>query len=139
MILGSKAGRTAALGGALVGTALVAVGVTGVPLRTDEAFVVASPRDGAVVGDGALFSWGASAGASAYAVIVDGSLPRPGQVVSPTARVVMVTATSVRLTLGRAKTGSPSSRGFHTVTVLPLDGGGRRIGRDAAVVHVRNS
>ena len=41
------------------------------------------------------------------------------------------------LTLGPASKGSPSSRRFHTVSVVPLDSDGRRIGEDVATVHLR--
>jgi hypothetical protein len=139
VILGTPSGRTAVLGATLVVAAVTGLAVSGTPLRRDRDFTVSTPRDGAAIGSDALFTWAPTRGATTYAVVVDAGLPAQGQVVSPSERVMTVSGTSVRLTLGRARTGSPSSRGFHTVTVLPLDEQGRRLGRDAAVVHVRNA
>ena len=128
----------AALATVLVTAGGTAVAVSAVPLTRDADFVVTAPRDGDTVGRDFLLSWSAVAGRSGYAVVVDADVPAPGRAVASSAHVLTVTGTSLRLTLGRARTGSPSARGYHTVTVLALDGAGRRAGSAAAVVHVRN-
>lgn len=137
MIVNSPVGRAAALGGLLLLSGVTAMALSDQTLTRDRGFGIRVPGDGARIESGTLFSWTSQQNSSTYAVLVDATIPRPGAFVAPTDRILTVTGTSVRLTLGRAKTGSPSARGFHTVTVLPLDGQGRRLGSSAAVVHVR--
>jgi hypothetical protein len=120
----------------VAGTAVAAVAGPDVPLSDDASFAVTAPADGAAVGDGFRLAW-TSAGTDRYAVVVDDAVPAPGSRVEAGERVLLLTGTSLRLTLGDATTGSPSARAAHSITVVPLDAAGRRSGEDVAVVHVR--
>ncbi len=117
----------------------VAVAAGPAPLTRDGGFEVLSPRDGARVPASFDLRWSRAGRATTYAVLVDADVPAPGASVEPGDRVLTVSGQQIELSLGRAKTGSPSARAFHTVTVIPLDAAGRRTGWDAAVVHVRNA
>ena len=107
------------------------------PLTRDAGFVVRQPVDGSEVGDRARVSWTAVRGATRYALVVDAAAPAPGRVATAGERVLLVAGQEAWLTLGPASKGSPSSRRFHTVSVVPLDSDGRRIGEDVATVHLR--
>ena len=120
----------------VTGTAVAAVAGPDVPLTDDATFAVTAPSDGATVGDAFRLAW-TSAGTDRYAVVVDGTVPAPGRRVEAGERVLLVTGTSLRLTLGDATTGSPTARAAHSITVVPLDAAGRRDGEGAAVVRVR--
>ena len=130
---------TAALLGAtlLVGSTAAFVAADP-PLTRDTGFAVVAPADGSAVGPNFLLRWAPKGSRTSYAVVVDHGVPAPGSMVQPGSRTLTVTGTALRLSLGRAKTGSPSARAFHTVTIVALDDAGRRDGHDAAVVHVRN-
>lgn len=130
---------TAALLGAtlLVGSTAAFVAADP-PLTRDTDFAVVAPADGSTVGPNFLLRWSPHGRRTSYAVVVDRALPAPGAVVQPDDRTLTVTGTALRLSLGPAKSGSPSARAFHTVTIVALDDAGRRAGHDAAVVHVRN-
>ena len=138
MIVNSLPGRTATLAVVLAASGSAALAASGAPMQREKSFVVSAPRDGALIHADALFSWVPVRDAASYAVLVDASIPSEGAVVMASDRVVTVATTSVRLTLGPATSGSPSARDFHSVVVLPLDDQGRRLGRAAAVVHVRD-
>lgn len=117
----------------------IAVATGEVPLTRNGAFDVLAPRDGAKVPTAFEVRWSKVDAFTTYAVVVDDDVPTPGDVVEPGERILTITGQQVELSLGRATTGSPSARSFHTVTVIPLDAAGRRAGWDAAVVHVRNA
>lgn len=131
--------RTAVLTACLVASLTTAVVAQGVPLTRERGFTVLSPVDGAAIADAFLLRWSAWGSRTSYAVVVDAAIPRPGALVTASDRVLTVQGTSVQLSLGRAASGSPAARAFHTVTVLALDDAGRRVGSSAAVVHVRNA
>lgn len=131
-------GTAVALTAVLLTAGTAAVAGSPVPLTRVRSLEVLSPRDGAVVAPDFLLSWSSTSGRTNYAVVVDAAIPHPGDVVRPDGHRLTVTTTSIRLTLGRARTGSPTARPFHTVTVIALDDRGRRVGSAAAVVHVRN-
>ncbi len=122
---------------AVAGSLAVAAGE--VPLTRDGGFGVLAPRDGAEVPAAFELRWSKAASFTTYAVVVDADVPITGDLVKPGERVLTISGQQLELSLGRAKTGSPSARSFHTVTVIPLDAAGRRAGWDAAVVHVRNA
>ena len=105
-------------------------------LTTDVSFRVTAPAYGTRVSGPIGLAWTASAGASSYAVVVDKAPPVPGAVVRPGTQVVTLAGNTVTLVLGKARSGSPSVRRFHTVRVIPVDGEGRRRGEDVAVLHV---
>lgn len=119
----------------LAGVAVLAVPHP--PLTRDAGFVVRQPSDGADVQERARVSWTAARGAARYALVVDAAPPAPGRAAVAGPHVLLVEGREAWLALGPATKGSPSSRGFHTVTVVPLDASGRRIGEDVATVHLR--
>ena len=106
-------------------------------LAHDRSFRVLAPADGSTVGAGVTVAWTALPGASSYALVVDVAPPRPGSVVQPGPHVMTMAQRSVAVTLGAASTGSPSVRDVHRLTVVPVDGDGRRLGEDVATVTVR--
>ena len=124
--------------------ALAAVPLAGVlvlavphpPLTRSASFRVTSPADGTA--GATAIAWTAAPGASRYAVVVDAALPAPGARPEESARVLVVEGRAAQLSLGPARTGSPSVRDWHTVLVVPLDGAGRRLGEDVAVVHLKD-
>ena len=128
-----------AIAAAVVAGTGAAAATTTADLRRDRGFAVVSPRDGAEVEPGFVLTWapGSQAAPGGYAVVVDKSLPAPGDPVESGPRALLLRGTSLRLSLGPASTGSPSARRFHTVQVVRLDAGGRRLGEDIALVHVR--
>lgn len=128
----------ALIGALLAGSALLAVSSPTVSLRSDGAFAVVSPSDGATVGKDFLLSW-TTAGTARYAVVVDHQVPRIGALVPAGKHVITVAERSVRLTLGPLKGGSPSAREHHRLVVVPVDAAGRRVGERTAVVHVRTT
>lgn len=109
------------------------------PLTRAAGFEVTSPADGADEARQTVVRWSAAPGAVRYAVVVDDAPPAPGAAAAPGERLVVVDGREVSVSLGAATSGSPSSRGFHTVVVVPLDGSGRRLGEDVAVVHLRGA
>ena len=106
-------------------------------LATDTAFRIVAPDDSGTVRPDLVVAWAAAHRAASYAVVVDAALPEPGEMVEPGARVMTLPGRQIALRLGRATTGSPSARAMHTITVVPLDGRGRRLGEDVASVRVR--
>lgn len=121
----------------LVAAAVTAASADAGALTADREFRVLTPADGDLVGDGFAVSWTPADGAASYAVVVDGRLARPGSVVRPGPTTLLLEERALSLTLGPREGGSPSARRFHTVSVLPLDEDGRRIGEQVALVHVR--
>lgn len=134
----------AALGSGPLPLAALLVAATGVaavlgpdvPLTRDRSFVVTAPSDGAEVGDGFVLSWSGT-GAPQYAVVVDVTPPAVGRSVVAGERVLVLSGTSLRLSLGDAHSGSPSARRHHRLTVVPLDAAGRRVSEAVATVSVR--
>jgi hypothetical protein len=106
-------------------------------LTTDTGFRITAPSDSGTVRQDLVLAWTKARGASSYAVVVDVALPEPGAVAVPGDRVVTLPGRLLALHLGRATTGSPSARAMHTLTVVPLDAAGRRVGEDVASVRVR--
>ncbi len=122
----------------VLGAGLAAAASGDRALVRDRGFAVQEPVDGAEVGGQFRLRWARTDHAAGYAVVVDAVVPKAGAKVAAAAHVLILTDTSLRLAVGRTRSGSPSARGFHTVSVVPLDGSGRRLGEDVAVVHVRN-
>lgn len=121
----------------LAAALVTAASADAVDLRVDRQFRVLTPADGELVGDGFRVAWTPVDGAASYAVVVDGELARPGEVVQPGPTTLLLDERALSLTLGPRKGGSPSARRFHAVSVLPLDDDGRRIGEHVAGIHVR--
>lgn len=122
--------------GLVAGMGVAALVGPDVPLTRDRSFAVTAPGDGAEVGGAFTLRWTGS-GAAQYAVVVDAVPPAVGRRVEPGDRVLVLAGTSLRLSLGDATSGSPSARRHHRLTVVPLDGAGRRSGEAVATVSVR--
>lgn len=133
---GRRPGAWAVAAVPLAGIVLLAVPHP--PLTRHTGFAVRAPADGSATARQAVVRWSAAPGAARYAVVVDAAPPAPGATATASAHVVLVDGRQVALSLGDATKGSPSSRGFHTLLVVPLDSGDRRLGEDVAVVHLRS-
>ena len=132
-----RAGTALLLAPVLAGAVATAASADPEVLTADREHRVLTPADGELVGDGFRLAWTPAEGAASYAVVVDGRLPRPGSVVRAGSTTLLLEQTALTLTLGPRHGGSPSARRFHAVSVVPLDGDGRRIGERVALVHVR--
>ena len=130
-----------ALAVALVtGTGIAAVAADHPRLTRDRGLAVLVPRDGARVDDGFLLAWTAGAHKSLeFAVIVDATPPAPREAVVPGPATMLVRGTALRLTLGPRHGGSPSTRGWHEISIVPVDANGYRVGEDVTVVHLRDA
>jgi len=130
-----------ALAVALVaGTGLAAVAADHPRLRRDSGLSVLVPHDGSRVHDNFLLAWSGGGHRSLeFAVIVDAQPPRPRYIVVPGPATILVRGTALRLSLGPRTGGSPSTKHWHEISIVPVDANGYRVGEDVTVVHVRDS
>lgn len=110
----------------------------GLAFVADDRVEVLAPSDRAEVTLPLTVRWRAEdlpAGAS-FAVAVDASPPRPGELPDEDQQVVRTTDTEVTLDhLGT--TSRAGGRGLHRITVFLVDGDGERLGESAWRVDVR--
>lgn len=110
----------------------------GASVTRDRSFAFTSPADGASVPANFVLSWHRLDGQTRYAILIDETPPPPGTVITSTpTRLIANGITALGLSLAPRQGGSPSLRHWHTVTIVPLNAQGRRVGEQSATVHVR--
>jgi hypothetical protein len=118
---------------------LVGCGVHDLALREDDRVSITSPGDGDDVRLPLTVRWtahdldGGGAHGTTFGIVIDEALPRPGKV--PDEHVLRTTRTSIVLDqLGSSN--RPGGRGGHVITIIRLDGEGRRQGEGAWRIRI---